>query len=54
MMSFCMQFEIEDVGYCEKLSRVRESRLLAESTGEKRETISQENVGLHWSTLFIK
>ena len=40
----------EDVGCWVKLSRVRDSRLFAESAGKKK-SISQENGGEHWSTL---
>ena len=36
-MSFSMQFEKEDVGYCGKLSGGRESGLLARNAGEKGE-----------------
>ena len=50
MSSFFVQFEKEDVGYCEKLSGVRESQLLAESAeGKKKERISSENRGEHIS-----
>ena len=50
MTSFCKQFEKEDVGYCGKLSRVRESVLFTKSERGKRESISPGNGGEHWST----
>ena len=40
MMSFCMKFEKKDVGYCRKLSEVRESGLLAKSMTVKREALA--------------
>ena len=47
---FACSFEIEDMGYCGKLSGVRESGL-SESTGEGGGRVSVlENGGEHWST----
>ena len=40
-MSFGMQFEKKDVGYCGKISGERECGLLVEAQGEKRGVVTQ-------------
>ena len=49
VMSFGMQFEKGDVGYCGRLSGVRGSVSLAKSEGEKKKVSVLKNGGEHGS-----